>query len=677
MEEGANTIKQDHLEGESATAFEVPVETLPSTEFVKVEKNLASLGFFTPSSKRLRNAQEKSFTITTVTDGQRQELKGTIIPSAKYGLPITADQDKWIALCKILTDIIRKEGRVTNPVAFTSAEILRLLHKHRHSGKNYREVEEWLDVLFSTTIFSEGVVYLAGEKRRIKDRYRVFERAVSFGKELSDGTVADKNYVWFSDWQIQNINNNHLLPIDLEAYRELKTHIAKALVPLLQIWLYATRRDGVYEKRYDELCQFLNIQQYRYESLIKRTLGPSLDELTQFGYLADWQIERTSDGENYKIVFHHGEKFHRDRRTRESKKLNSPGAPTTNPEQEQHSHSLPREYHRSGGSLTPTLARQHYDPVLVSELTRRGITEKKAYELLANLKPGQEQRLITQLEYADQTIRELQGTPNPVRHPPGFTIHLIEINATLPDGFETSAQKTARVERERKEKERRAAEEARQELKWEYDAYCDTEIDRYTEANAAAFEALKDAKWKEDREKYTFATENMAKMSARFEVQKHITFLTFEEFLERKRQRTDFFLKPVGHSPAPEPATQETEAEDMLAADEARELQFIKPVMAAQGAIADFVRQPDPELPAVEPEAEAPVAEIDPPNPDSASTHAVKSGSAFAEPALESATEPSIVPEVHTVPPEPLMIELVSIPPHDELGGSPAGQVIA
>jgi Replication initiator protein A len=345
MEEGPKTTKEDRLEGEPGTGLEVPVGTLPSTEFVKVEKNLASLGFFTPSSKRLRNAQEKSFTMTTVADGQRMELKGTIIPSAKYGLPITADQDKWIALCKILTDIIRREGRVTNPVAFTSAEILRLLHKHRHIGKHYREVEEWLDVLFSTTIFSEGVVYLAGEKRRIKDRYRVFERAVSFGKELSDGKVADKHYVWFSDWQIQNINNNHLLPIDLEAYRELKNHIAKALVPLLQMWLYATRREGVYEKRYDELCQFLNIQQYRYESLINRTLGPSLDELKQFGYLADWQIERTSDRDNFKIVFFHGETFHRDRRTREGKKPNAPGAPIAILGQEQHSVSLPRVDH--------------------------------------------------------------------------------------------------------------------------------------------------------------------------------------------------------------------------------------------------------------------------------------------------------------------------------------------
>lgn len=157
MEEGQKTTKTDRLEGESSTALKASAETLPSTEFVKVEKNLASLGFFTPSSKRLRNAQEESFTITTITDGQRMELRGTIIPSAKYGLPITADQDKWIALCKLLTDIIRKEGRVTNPVSFTSAEILRLLHKHRHSGKNYREVEEWLDVLSQQLFFQKAL----------------------------------------------------------------------------------------------------------------------------------------------------------------------------------------------------------------------------------------------------------------------------------------------------------------------------------------------------------------------------------------------------------------------------------------------------------------------------------------------------------------------------------------
>ena len=53
------------------------------------------------------------------------------------------------------------------------------------------------------------------------------------GSELPDGRSADRNYVWLSDWQLENINNNYLLPIDFDTYRRLKNHIAKALVPLL------------------------------------------------------------------------------------------------------------------------------------------------------------------------------------------------------------------------------------------------------------------------------------------------------------------------------------------------------------------------------------------------------------------------------------------------------------
>jgi hypothetical protein len=67
------------------------------------------------------------------------------------------------------------------------------------------------------------------------------DRAVSFGRELAPGKVADKNFVWLSERQLDNINNNYLMPIHLETYRHLKNHIAKALVPLLQIWLFAER----------------------------------------------------------------------------------------------------------------------------------------------------------------------------------------------------------------------------------------------------------------------------------------------------------------------------------------------------------------------------------------------------------------------------------------------------
>jgi hypothetical protein len=678
MEEGSETTEKGmNLEGEVRTTLQAASSKLPSADFVKVEKNLASLGFFTPSSKRARNEKAKTVAVTVVIDGKRIEAKATIAPTALFGLPITADQDKWLALHKILEDIQARDGQVTNPVSFSSAELLALLKIYKDSGKNYRDVSDWLDVMVGTTIISEGAVYFAGKRTFGKDTFHVFDRAVSFGKELPDGSIADKNYVWLSQWQLQNINDHHQLPIDLDTYRQLRNHIAKALVPLLQVWLYATRDDGVFEKRYAELCQILDIRQWTYPSKIKEKLGPSLDELKQLGYLADWRIELTSDQQGYKIMFFHGEKFHSDRRARQSRKQISNPSPETMLESGKRPVQLNRvdsgQSQRALTTFAVTPASQHFDPLLVSELTRRGINEKKAHQLLANLKPGQEKQLARQLEHAEHLIAQSQS---PITNPAGFIIRLVEYNTPVPDGFETKAERSERAERERKVGERRAAEESRQQLEWEYDEYRDTVTDRYIEANTATFEALKDAKWKEDRERFVFATESMAKMFARFEIQKQLTFLTFQEFLEHKKQGTDLFLKSVGPSPAPEISDSTDAPEDILAADEARELEHSKPVMAAEDAAAESVRQPESEVPADESEAEAPVAKSEPHDVGSTSTRAVTPESTFAEPAPELAMEPTIVPEAQAVQPEPLMIELISNPPHDELGGSSAGQGI-
>jgi hypothetical protein len=626
MTEEKGTTGQDY-EGGSAIPLGVQVETLPSTEFVKVEKNLASLGFFTPSSKRLRNAQEKSFTVTTVVDGKRLEMKGTIIPSAKYGLPITADQDKWIALCNILTDLLRREGKVTNPISFTSADILRILHKHRHSGKNYREVEEWLDVLFSTTIFSEGVIYLANEKRRAKDRFRVLERAVTFGKELPDGKVADKNYVWFSDWQLQNINSNHLLPVDIEAYRQLKNHIAKALVLQLQVWLYATREEGIFEKRYDEICQILNIKQYQYLSLIKQTLAPSLDELEQFGYLADWKIEETSDGQNYKVTFYHGEKFHRDRRARLARRpgWEQPAHDSSRGAVEKSHRGHQRRHKDETVPAPPTL-----DPQLVAEFTRRGITESKTRQILANLKPGQD--VMAQLEFIDQMV---QKSRIPIENPPGFYIRLVESNTAIPENFETTAKRKAREERERQEREQRAAEDARQLLEWDYEDYCVKETEHHILENPAAFESVQQTKREENHKQHpSFSPEmitSIAANEAKRAIRKQLPLPTFGEFVQAKQQGTDFSLKPV----------------------------------APSLAIATAPEAPPPEQAAISGEAAAVI--VPPVDTPELVAH--------TEPAIELTPGPTDIPSEDMPTDSPMVIELVSDSPPDEpAGGAPEAQ---
>jgi hypothetical protein len=93
------------------------------------------------------------------------------------------------------------------------------------------------------------------------------------------------------------------LPIDYESYKKLKNHIAKALVPLLYIWLSVAQGEGFLEKRYDELREHLNIREYDHISKITEKLGPALNELKAHSYITAWQIEKSSDNKAYRIIF--------------------------------------------------------------------------------------------------------------------------------------------------------------------------------------------------------------------------------------------------------------------------------------------------------------------------------------------------------------------------------------
>lgn len=445
------------------------VTTITPT-FTKVEKSLASLGFFTPSSRRIKDQKVKHISFTREIEGKRVEVSADIIPSAVFGLPVTADQDKWLGLQQIVTDVLRSEGKISNPIRFKSAQLLRLLNDSTKSGKNYKEVSDWLDVMMSTTIISNGVVYAANQKRFVRDRFKVFERAVSVGKELDDGTVADANYVWLSEWQLQNINQTFLLPIDLVTYRELKNHIAKALVPHLQIWLFASMKTGSFEKRYDELCELFTLQKYRAPSLILRQLKPSLDELTHHGYLAKWRIEKTSDRRAYKVVFFHGEKFHRDRRRRLEQKAKTE-APMVVAESESAEPNLPEPGRLNGATKSARVERgtlvekeergRSGKEELIDELVSRGIVPSAAMKLLGEFDPEQLTRAHDWIEYWDG-LRKTKDVGT------GLLYELIKNGDPLPISFESRSR---RAERQAAEDRRLNQGRAQEMLKSRYEEY--------------------------------------------------------------------------------------------------------------------------------------------------------------------------------------------------------------
>jgi hypothetical protein len=477
-------------------------------KFVKVEKNLSTLGFFTPSKSRGKiEVREKTIHFKREVNGKVVEAEATILPSAKYGLPITADQDKYLAFQKIVNDIRQQEGRVVNPIGFTSTELLKILGV-KDAGNNYQDVFDWLQRMTLTGISSKGVVYFAKRKSWATDTFHVFDRVASFGMQMPDGSIADRNYVWLSEWQLENINNNYLMPVDLETYRKLRNNIAKALVPLLQVWLYASRTEGRFEKRYDDLCAILDITRQHHLSEIKRQLEPSLKELQFYKYLSSWKIELTSDGRDYKIVADHGEKFFQDQKIRLS-----PGAGVE--------------------SIEPAKF-----PSLVEALKERGLKEAQARRLLQSLPEGRP--VLDQLEYGDWMISRSKSG---IQNPPGFYTYLLRENVLPPDTFETSTKRLLR-----RQTERTGDIEYYEKLKLEedYKEFCRQKVAEHIEKSIkkTEYEALLKAKMEHLKQSFprlpSQAAEDLGKIGVSADIERSLPLPTFEVFCKRSRQTTLF-----------------------------------------------------------------------------------------------------------------------------------------
>lgn len=458
----------------------------PAVTFTKVDNNLTGIGFFTASSKRSRKAVEK----TTVVMDQGIEHRISILPSAKYGLPITQDQDYWLALMKLVSEHVQREGKLTNPFTFTTAQLQHILGQS-DAGKNYKSVEEWLSVMAFTGI--EGGAYNVAQKTWLTEKTHTLDRVVTLGKKLSDGSIADKNYVWFSQWQLDNINAGNLIPIELATYNLLQNNIAKNLVPHLQEWLFASHRDGRFEKQYEDICQLLGIRVYRYRSQIDEQLSPSLNELVGHRYISKWAIESMANRKSYKLVLWHGSKYHNDQQTRLERKhrTRAIAAAGENPPRE----SRPRQQ--------PLQLMPEVDARQLAALTGRGVSEMAARKILADL-PAEFQTIDT-LEWGDQQIATAQR--GKFTNPPGFYISLLRDRITPPPTFETSGQKTARQEAELKQQESFAEQQARQ---LAYEAAAEANLNELQTFQPERYRAL----YEQARAELFAAHPNLAKLSA-------------------------------------------------------------------------------------------------------------------------------------------------------------------
>ena len=422
--------------------------TLPvvveQVDLVRVEKSLHSLGFFASTTNR-----KISRTIVQVfrrPDGQRIQAKAVIEGIPSLGLPTTADRDKYMAFMKIALDQREFQGQVTNPVCFTGADMIKLL-RLRKGGFHYDEINDWCKRMVATTIMSEASIFLADRRQYATDTFHVFDRVVLFGEELHDGTRSEFYQVHLSQWQLTNLNQGYLLPLDFNAYLKLKRDIAKALFGHLSVWFYASRGQSI-EKKYPDLCKLLNTRAYPHLSKARSVLQPSLDELAEIGYLSTWELVRSVRGADFKLMLSPGKRL-----------LSLPNfSSVVNPE--------------ARAALEARL------PAWVRELVGKGVAERKARQLALDI--PDEQPVLDQIEYAEYLIQQDRRSRGKISNPAGFFIWAIENDLSVPAEFETSRKTQLRQAREQADNEQRFR---AMQLENEYDEFCQEQIRKRLETD--------------------------------------------------------------------------------------------------------------------------------------------------------------------------------------------------
>jgi hypothetical protein len=128
------------LQGLSAgTQLPVPAELIPT------EVSFENIGYFTPSSKRIKNVTTKEKTVTEKTnpDGTHTTLQIKIIGTGEYGLPITIDLDYYRAFLKILEETTSQDGLIPEPINLPTKKLIRYAGK-RVSAREIREAKDWI-----------------------------------------------------------------------------------------------------------------------------------------------------------------------------------------------------------------------------------------------------------------------------------------------------------------------------------------------------------------------------------------------------------------------------------------------------------------------------------------------------------------------------------------------------
>jgi hypothetical protein len=537
----------NHELGESRMPASIPTPEAATLDIIRTETVLSRLPVHNLAKKGSISIQ-----ILKKTDDGEVELLWRVSPSRDYGEP---RQLAYKLDTIIINQRIDEAGRPLPKLLRLGSlndicEELGLTTDHGTNAKNIKNAFLQNALTGITAKFN----YRAndGTERRLEAGFTRYS-VIFTGEKLPDGRKADAVYIVFNDpfWEV--LNNAPVRPLDRAYMKELPP-AAQRFYEIISRKIFAALKNNYPRAKisYSEYCTFSAQLRHYERQRVQDQMAKLLRHHKESGYITSVSYVPTIDAENqpdWIMYFTPGPKAHAEfaaaHRTRKHIDPNTDAI-------ERGEQQPRRDRSRASAQRLkqPVPQPVQFDPELVSEFTRRGVTESKARAILANVKPNQP--VLAQLELGDHHIAT---NPGKYRNPAGFYIHVVEENSPIPADFETSSQRKAREKREEEQRRVEDDRRAQQDLETEYYWYSEDAIERYIAAlDPAEVAAVRELKWQEQRAKYQTMSsgliDSFADQETKRELGRRAPLFTIEEFKAKREQGTVFLSQPVPESPS-------------------------------------------------------------------------------------------------------------------------------
>jgi len=283
---------------------------------INSEVNLLVFPFFALFTKGLRKKTETEYRDLVKRGDQKVEILWSVSANPKYGYPGPFDREVHKAIEQIITEILKRYGKIENPIWLGSLySLCNIMGIKKYGGFQYREIRKALERIKTTVIKSEGSFYYKGKKQWISKVFSLYDGVVFKGEQLKDRTIADTNLLYLSDLYLQSLNSFYIKPIDYTYLQSLKREIASRLYEILGVKFYGlkNKKCNFICYRYSKLCQILPLTPFKQISRAKQQLDPAHDELKNTDFLLNYTWDKNS-GRDWLIYYWPGERARKEMR---------------------------------------------------------------------------------------------------------------------------------------------------------------------------------------------------------------------------------------------------------------------------------------------------------------------------------------------------------------------------